>query len=55
MLARMYIRATRTRSTSTGEAYFTHRLVRTVRTDGKVRQQTSCVCQVVQICVMGKG
>ena len=40
MLARMYIRATRTRSTSTGEAYFTHRLVRTVRTDGKVRQQT---------------
>jgi ATP-dependent Clp protease ATP-binding subunit ClpB len=34
MLARMYIRATRTRSTSTGEAYLSHRLV---RTDGKVR------------------
>ena len=36
----MFIRRTRTRSTSTGEAYFTHRLVRSERIGNKVRQRT---------------
>ena len=36
----MYIRRTRTNNTSTGEAYFTHRLVRGERIGGKVRQIT---------------
>ena len=36
----MFIRKTKTNSTSTGEAYFTHRLVRVERIGGKVRQIT---------------
>ena len=36
----MFIRRTLTRSTSTGEAYFTHRLVRSERIGNKVRQRT---------------
>ena len=36
----MFIRKTKTNSTSTGEAYFTHRLVRVERIAGKVRQIT---------------
>jgi transposase len=36
----MYIRRTRTRNTITGEAYFTHRLVRSQRHGAKVRQVT---------------
>jgi len=36
----MFIRRTQTRSTQTGESYFTHRLVRTYRVGGKVRQET---------------
>ena len=36
----MFIRRTQTRSTSTGEAYFTHRLVRSERIGDKVRQRT---------------
>lgn len=36
----MYIRRTRTNNTTTGEAYFTHRLVRGERIAGKVRQIT---------------
>lgn len=36
----MYIRRSNTRSLTTGESYFTHRLVRTERVDGKVRQIT---------------
>ncbi len=36
----MYIRRTKTRNTSTGEGYFTHRLVCSERIDGKVRQRT---------------
>ncbi|MEA3464820.1 MAG: IS1634 family transposase [Thermodesulfobacteriota bacterium] len=36
----MYIRRTKTRNTSTGEGYFTHRLVCSQRIDGKVRQRT---------------
>lgn len=36
----MFIRRTRTNNTSTGEAYFTHRLVRGERIGGKVRQIT---------------
>jgi len=39
-MARMYIRRTKTRNTSTGEGYFTHRLVCSQRIDGKVRQRT---------------
>ena len=36
----MFIRRTQTRSLSSGQAYFTHRLVRSHRVSGKVRQQT---------------
>ena len=36
----MFIRRTQTRSSRTGEAYFTHRLVRCARTGSKVRQHT---------------
>jgi transposase len=36
----MYIRRTQTRNTTTGERYFTHRLVRCERLGGKVRQVT---------------
>ena len=36
----MFIRRTQTRSTDTGEAYFTHRLVRSERVGSKVRQRT---------------
>jgi hypothetical protein len=36
----MYIRRTQTRNTTTGERYFTHRLVRSQRMGGKVRQVT---------------
>ena len=36
----MFIRRTQTNNTSTGEAYFTHRLVRGERIGGKVRQIT---------------
>ena len=36
----MYIRRTQTRNTTTGERYFTHRLVRSERLGGKVRQVT---------------
>jgi transposase len=36
----MYIRRTQTRNTATGERYFTHRLVRSERVGGKVRQVT---------------
>ena len=36
----MYIRRTQTRNTATGERYHTHRLVRSERVGGKVRQMT---------------
>ena len=36
----MFIRRTQTRSTPSGQTYFTHRLVRSHRLSGKVRQQT---------------
>ena len=36
----MFIRRTQTRSTASGETYFTHRLVRSVRVGDKVRQRT---------------
>jgi hypothetical protein len=36
----MYIRRTQTRNSTTGERYFTHRLVRSERVGGKVRQVT---------------
>ena len=36
----MFIRRTQTRSLSSGHTYFTHRLVRSHRVSGKVRQQT---------------
>ena len=36
----MFIRRTQTRSNDTGEAYFTHRLVRSERVGSKVRQRT---------------
>ncbi len=36
----MYIRRTQTRNTATGERYLTHRLVRSERVGGKVRQVT---------------
>ena len=36
----MFIRQTRTNNKATGESYFTHRLVRTERVGGKVRQIT---------------
>jgi hypothetical protein len=36
----MYIRRTQTRNTATGERTFTHRLVRSERQGGKVRQVT---------------
>ena len=36
----MFIRRTQTRSTHSGQTYFTHRLVRSHRVSGKVRQQT---------------
>ena len=39
-LACMYIRRTQTRSNATGEPYFTYRLVRSERIDGKVKQVT---------------
>jgi hypothetical protein len=40
ILLGMYIRRSTTRNLTTGESYFTHRLVRTERVDGKVRQIT---------------
>lgn len=36
----MFIRCTSTRNRKTGEAYFTHRLVETIRIDNAVRQRT---------------
>ena len=36
----MFIRRTQTRCTPSGQTYFTHRLVRSHRVSGKVRQQT---------------
>ena len=36
----MFIRRTQTRTTTTGEVYFTHRLVRSERVGDKVRQRT---------------
>ena len=36
----MFIRRTQTRSTASGEVYFTYRLVRSERVDSKVRQRT---------------
>ena len=36
----MFIRRTQTRSLHSGQTYFTHRLVRSHRVSGKVRQQT---------------
>ena len=36
----MYIRRTQTRNNATGEPYFTYRLVRSERIDGKVKQVT---------------
>lgn len=36
----MYIRCTQTRSSASGERYVTYRLVRSIRVDGKVKQQT---------------
>jgi hypothetical protein len=36
----MFIRRTKTRQTTTGEAYFTHRLVRSERVGERVRQRT---------------
>ena len=36
----MFIRRTQTRSTASGETYFTHRLVRSERVGDKVRQRT---------------
>jgi hypothetical protein len=36
----MYIRRTQTRNSATGESYHTHRLVRSTRVGGKVRQIT---------------
>jgi len=36
----MYMRRTQTRSNATGEPYFTYRLVRSERIDGKVKQVT---------------
>ncbi len=36
----MFIRRTQTRSTASGERYYTHRLVQSKRVDGKVRQIT---------------
>ena len=36
----MFIRRTQTRSSAGGEVYFTHRLVRSERVGGKVRQRT---------------
>ncbi len=36
----MFIRRTQTRSLHSGHTYFTHRLVRSHRLSGKVRQQT---------------
>jgi hypothetical protein len=39
-VAGLYIRRTQTRNTTTGERYFTHRLVRSERVGGKVRQVT---------------
>ena len=40
MIPSMYIRQTKTSSATSGEAYFTFRLVASKRIDGKVRQQT---------------
>jgi hypothetical protein len=36
----MFVRRTTTRSSRSGEAYFTYRLVRTERVGGRVRQLT---------------
>lgn len=36
----MYVRRTKTRNTTTGESYYTHRLVRSERIGDKVRQRT---------------
>jgi hypothetical protein len=36
----MFIRRTQTRNTTSGETYHTHRLVRSARVDGKVKQLT---------------
>ncbi|MDE0330090.1 MAG: hypothetical protein OXI78_13540, partial [Anaerolineaceae bacterium] len=36
----MFIRRAKTRTTATGESYYTHRLVRAERNGGKVRQRT---------------
>jgi len=36
----MYVRRTQTRSTATGETYFTHRLVRSERYGNKVQEVT---------------
>ena len=36
----MFIRRTHTRNTSSGESYYTYRLVRSERVDGKVKQLT---------------
>ena len=40
LLGSLFIRRTQTRSTPSGQTYFTHRLVRSHRLSGKVRQQT---------------
>ena len=40
MVTPMYIRQTKTSGATSGEAYFTFRLVASKRIDGKVRQQT---------------
>jgi hypothetical protein len=40
MIPSMYIRQTKTSGATSGEAYFTFRLVASKRIDGKVRQQT---------------
>jgi len=39
----MYIRRTQTRNTTSGERYYTHRLVCSKRIDGKVKQITFCL------------
>ena len=36
----MFIRRTQTRNTTSGERYYTHRLIQSKRIDGKVRQIT---------------
>ena len=39
-MPRIFIRRTQTRNTTSGERYYTHRLVQSKRIDGKVRQIT---------------